>query len=241
MCGVLSAGFLIMALLAAPIESGSKAEWLSGIGTLTAVVVALWQTTSIQKQAKEQSHAALERLERELKAAEDRSNAKLETATRLHQSELESQRELARIQRLHLQEQEFKLALIRVSRTIDAYCRELTAMPYLDVQAIPKTYSDQVDARRAAREALKSLARDVHLEITGAQMLSQNDSLRESLDIVKQAMSLARTVAERYRTNATSKTIPDPLPIWNARNAIQTAIRDTIKMASESLHAGWEQ
>ena len=65
-------------------DAAAKAGWFAGTGTFAAVVVALWQTISIQRRAKLDTQEAQERLSAELAAAEQRSTLELENARELH-------------------------------------------------------------------------------------------------------------------------------------------------------------
>ncbi|MGO9103845.1 MAG: hypothetical protein ACLP9Y_32115 [Mycobacterium sp.] len=105
-CGAVAVALLIAALILVHWDVGSKAEWCAGTGAFAAVIVALWQTISIQRQAKDDAKEAQKRLRHELAAAEQRSARELENARELHRVELEHQREVARVQRVHLCEQE---------------------------------------------------------------------------------------------------------------------------------------
>lgn len=86
-------------------------EAFAAAGTLLAVVVALWQSTVIRRQAEKEAKDAANRFEKELTSARDLHAAEMEAADDRHKAELESQREIARVQRVHMLEQEFKLAV----------------------------------------------------------------------------------------------------------------------------------
>jgi hypothetical protein len=95
-----------------PGESGSKADWFFGSVVFCVVLVVMWQTLNIQRQATqiaaeaaerlrnelvaaEQNAAeAAERLRKELVAAEERSARELELTRTLHQTEMESRQNL---------------------------------------------------------------------------------------------------------------------------------------------------
>lgn len=239
--GLAAIGFLIAALVVVPWEIGSKAEWVSGIGTFAAVVVALWQTINIQMQAKKQVLDSQRQFEDELKAAEARSATELENARALHKSELEAQRELARVDRLHLREQEFKLALIRVSKAISAYCHDLATLVEQGNRAA------KLEDKTAREDALLSVSKelglrvhDVSLEIAGAHMFTQNDDLHEALNLVNRAMLLGPKAEISFRQSVMRGGIPNPAPIFIAQTAVQEAIGDTRQMAGDLLHTGWE-
>ncbi|MBO0881248.1 MAG: hypothetical protein J2P17_13045 [Mycobacterium sp.] len=123
-----------------PGESGSKADWFFGSVVFCVVLVVMWQTLNIQRQAAqiaaeaaerlrrelvaaEQNAAeAAERLRKELVAAEERSARELELTRTLHQAEMESrqnlhQTEMKSRQNLHRAEMEAQWQVARVERT----------------------------------------------------------------------------------------------------------------------------
>jgi hypothetical protein len=118
--GTMAIGWFI---LFSPGESGSKAEWFFACVVFCVVVVVVWQTVNVQRQATqiaaeaaerlqkervaaEQNAAeAAERLRKELAAAEERSARELELTRTLHQAELEAR------QALHQTEMESRRAL----------------------------------------------------------------------------------------------------------------------------------
>lgn len=153
---------------------GNVAEAFGAAGTLLAVAVALWQSIVIRRQAQQEAKDAADRLERELKAADKR-----------HKTELDAQREIARVQRLHQREQEFKLALIRVSRAASAYIHELATL-VAETPGIVTLPTRQVrdDALKPISKQLGALALDLSAEISGAHMLTNNDQLHDALDVV---------------------------------------------------------
>lgn len=212
MCGVLSVGFLIAALLAADIETGSKAEWLSGIGTLTAVVVALWQTITIQKQAKEQAHEAQKHFERELMAAEERSARELK----------------------HARTWEFKLVLIQLSKVIKAYRDYLGRLAEAGLNAY--TFSDKAARQDALLEVRQeATAHDVSSEIVDALLLAQDDAIRQSLRQIQPLMVESFNADMRYRFSVRQGQEPDPSEILDSLRDIEEAIDSTRQIAAERL------
>jgi hypothetical protein len=95
-CGVAGSLAIVWFIFRSPGEIGSRAEWFFGAVVFAAVLVTLWQTLTIQRQARLDPVAAAERLRKELAAAEERSARELEQLQTLHRAEMEAHRELAR-------------------------------------------------------------------------------------------------------------------------------------------------
>lgn len=178
---------------------GSVSDAFAAVGTISAVIVALWQSVVIRRQAKDSAKEAADRFEDEIKAAsartrqevdaaEQRSQREQQAAAERHEAELEVQREVARTQRVHLREQEFKLALIRVSRAASAYTHELATMVEQTGRVVNMpTRQERADALRPISKKLGALAEDLSVEISGAHMLTNNDELHNALDAVNAA------------------------------------------------------
>jgi hypothetical protein len=252
-CFVLSAFLLAAALWIVRWDVGSKAEWFSGAGAFAAVAVALWQTRNLQRQAQDDIREAHERLRNELAAAEERSSRELEAAEQrsarelqnareLHQVELNAQRELARVQRVHLREQEFKLALIRVSKAINAYTHELATLTEQGSRAVDlREKQDREDALLAVSEKLGTLLVDVSLEIQGAHMLTRNDDLHGALDDVNAAMMFGPQAEVAFRNAVIAQgRLPQPNPIPFAQKRMQEVIGNARRLAGELLDTGWD-
>ncbi len=240
-CAVTSAGLLIAALWIVSWDISAKAAWFSGVGTLLAVVVALWQSLIIRRQAKDEAKEAQQRLRQELAAAEQRSARELDNARELHLVELDHQREQARIQRVHLREQEFKLALIRVSRAINAYTHELATLTEQGRRVLKTESEEREDALLAISEKLGTLVTDVSLEISGAHMFTRNQDLHGALDKVNAAMMAGPQAEMAFRHAVISLgRMPKPNPIPFAQATMQEAIGNARRMAGEVLDTGWD-
>ena len=120
-------------------EIGSKADWFFGAVVFCVVMVTMWQTLNIQRQANQNAAHAEERHRMEPAAAEEhaaRELALIQTLHRVemdakeksHRAELEAHRELARVERLHLVNQLQKQALTEVSRTVNGHTQLLATL-----------------------------------------------------------------------------------------------------------------
>src|SRR5215210_1985787 len=105
-CG--AAGGLAIAwfILLGPGEMGSKSDWFFGAVVLGAVLVLMWQTVNVQRQANRRAAEAADRLRQEMAAAEermlrDRAAAEARSAAELAAAEDRLARELAQNRKLH--------------------------------------------------------------------------------------------------------------------------------------------
>lgn len=229
-------------LVAIHLDMGPKAEWFSGFATVAAVGVALWQTLSIQRQAKADAADAAKRLQDEIDAAEQRSTRELENARELHRVELEAQREIARVQRVHLREQEFKLALIRVSRAVNDYTHELATLVEQGRRVAKLTEkAEREDALLSLSKQLGSLAKDIQLEVSGARMFTRSDQLQEALNGVLAAVMHGPEAEIGFRQGVINRgQMPAPIAIFRAMEMMQQAVGAARQLAGDLLATGWD-
>ena len=135
-CGVAGTLAIVWFIIFSRGEIGSKAEWFFGAVVFCVVMVTMWQTLNIQRQANQHAAEAAERLCTELVAAEERAARELAMTQALHRvemearekvfrAEVEAQRELARVERGHLINQLQKQAMVEVSRAVNAHTQML--------------------------------------------------------------------------------------------------------------------
>ena len=149
-CG--AAGGLTIAwfILLGPGEMGSKADWFFGAVVFCALLVVMWQTVNVQRQANQRAAQAGEqlrielaaaeiRLTRERAVAEERSAREMALTQKLHRAEMESQqaahraamdaqRQHAELDRTHLLNQLQKQAAIEVSRAVSLHTQKLATL-----------------------------------------------------------------------------------------------------------------
>src|SRR5215208_1096689 len=77
-------------------EMGSKADWFFGAVVLCVVIVTMWQTFTIQRQANQNAAEAAERHRMELAAAEEHAARELALIQTLHRVEMEAKEKLHR-------------------------------------------------------------------------------------------------------------------------------------------------
>src|SRR5437899_5886984 len=138
-CGVAGALAIAWFIFFSRGELGSKADWFFGAVVFCAVMVTMWQTLTVQRQANRHAAHAAERLRSELFAAEERTAREIAMTQALHRvetearekvfrAEVEAQRELARVERMHLLNQLQKQAMVEVSRAVNGHTQMLATL-----------------------------------------------------------------------------------------------------------------
>ncbi|ORW08288.1 hypothetical protein AWC14_23645 [Mycobacterium kyorinense] len=233
-----------------PGESGSKAEWFFGAAVFGVVLVSLWQTVTIQRQASQKVAEAAEQLRRELVAAEERSAREVAITRRLHQeemeakqnlhrAEMEAQRELARVERMHLLKRLQKQAMIEVSRAVGAHTQMLAA---LWNEAAGLLRIEDRDERELAMnpifEQIGQVVNDFSIELANAHLLVEDDHLHRALDRVNEAAVMAVQVAQDIHTAVIEGHAPEPNPIPSVQRLMHARAADARRLAWELLRTG---
>jgi hypothetical protein len=243
------AGLVIIWMLAfSGWAAGSKADWFLGASAFSAVMVAMWQTLTIQRQAKQDAAEAAERLRKELAAAEARSAQELEHTRQLHLAErerylaelercrveMEAHRELARVHHTHLLAQQQKQATIDVSRAVSAHAHMLAALWNEGANILRIEDRDEREqAMNPIFEQIGQVVNDFSVEIANAHLLVEDDRMHAALDRVNDAVLMAIGVAEDVHVAVVEGRTPDPNPI----PPVQLLMN---KRAAEARHLAWD-
>ncbi|MDV3130020.1 hypothetical protein M1247_34310 [Mycobacterium sp. 21AC1] len=231
-------------ILFSPGELGSKSEWFFGAVVFAVVMVTMWQTLNIQRQARQDVADAAERLQRELAAADERAalelaltqkwhRAEMESRQRLHRAELEAQRQLARVERAHLHEHMQKQAMIEVSRAVGAQTRMLATLWSEGARVLGNDDRDvREQAMNAIFEQISQVVNDVGVELDNAHLLSEDDRLHQALDQINEAVLMGIRVAEDVHAEVVEGRTPQPNPI----PAVQRLMHER---ASEARRLAW--
>jgi hypothetical protein len=244
-CGLAGGLAIAWFIFFSPGQIGSKGQWFFGAVVFVAIVVSLWQTLTIQRQAKHEAAAAAERLHTQLAAAEERSarelavmqsahRAELEAQQTLHRAELDAQQEMARISRLQLLGQLQKQATIEVSRAVSAHAHALATL--WDRGASILSIDDRGEREQAMSpifEQISQVVSDFSVELSNARLLIEDDRLHQALDSVNAAVLMALAVAEDVHVAVVDGNAPDPNPIPGAQQLMK-------KRAAEARHLAWE-
>lgn len=251
-CGVVGSAAIAWFIFLGPGELGSKSEWFFGAIVLVVVMVTMWQTLNIARQARQDAADAAERLRRELAAADERSalelaltqkwhRAEMESQQKLHRAELAAQQELARVERGHLLEQLQKQAMIEVSRSIGAHTRMLATLWSEGARCL---HLDDRDEREKAMngifEQISHVVTDVSVELDNAHLLSQDDRLHLALDRVNEAVLMAIQVAEDVHASVVDGRKPKSNPIPAVQRLLHERATEARRLAWSLLRTGLE-
>ncbi|MGV9797852.1 hypothetical protein ACWDTP_07305 [Mycobacterium sp. NPDC003449] len=251
-CGAVGAVAIAWYILLSPGELGNKSEWFFGAVVFVVVLVTMWQTLTIARQARQDTADAAERLRRELAAADERSSlelaltqkwhrAEIEAQQKLHRAELSAQQELARVERAHLVEHLQKQAVIEVSRSVGTQTRMLAVLWSEGARTLRLGDRDEREqAMNAIFEQISQVVNDVSVELDNAHLLCQDDRLQQALDRVNEAVLMAITVAEEVQAGVIEGTAPQPNPIPAVQRLLQERTVEARRLAWSLLRTGLE-
>ena len=238
-CGTAALLSIAWFILRSPGVIGSKAEWFFGAVVFCVVLVSLWQTASIQRQANRNAADAAERHQRELAVADQRSARELAQMQALHRAEMEAQRELARIERIHLVGQLQKQAMIDVSRTIGAQTQILATLWNQGARILRIEERDErEDAMNPIFEQISQTVNDFSVELANAHLLVQDDGLHQALDSVNEAVLMAIRVAQDVHVGIVEGRAPQPNPIPPVQHVMQTRAAEARRLAWDLVRSG---
>ncbi|MCV7303040.1 hypothetical protein H7J93_25785 [Mycobacterium barrassiae] len=234
------------------IDWGSIWEPFAAVGTIGAVIVALWQSVVIRRQAKDAAAetaihltaeiaAANTRTQQEVEAARERSARELEHARELHQQEMENQRELARLQRVQLLEQSQKQQVVILNRAVDALGHQLAKL-WNEGAKIARLSSRQerIDGMDELSKELSLAAKDVAQEIAAAHLLVQNQQIHDALDELNLAGQNAMYVEIQLREAYVAGNQLNPSPIPDAMALVHDRMRVVWALAADLLRTGYD-
>ncbi|WP_232070379.1 hypothetical protein [Mycobacterium noviomagense] len=244
-CGVAGCIAICWFIFFSPGQSGSKADWFFGAVVFGVVLVAIWQTVTIQRQAAQHMAEAAEHLRKEFIAAEERAAREVAITRRLHQEEMEAQqslhraqmeaqRELARVERGHLLKLLQKQAMIEVSRAVGSHTQMLATL--WNEAARVLRIEDREERELAMNpifERISQVVNDFSVEISNAHLLVDDNRLHQALHRVNEAALMAVQVAEDLHVAVVDGHAPEPNPIPPVRQLM-------LNRAAEARHLAWE-
>ncbi|WP_192725210.1 hypothetical protein [Mycobacterium sp. OAS707] len=231
-------------------ELGSKAEWFFGAAVFCVVLVTMWQTLTVQRQANRHAAAAAERLRVELVAAEERTAREIAMTQALHRvemearekvfrAEVEAQRELARIERMHLLNQLQKQAMVEVSRAVNGHTQMLATLWNEGARILRIEDRDEREqAMNPIFEQISRVVNDFSVEISNANVLIEDDRLHRSLNQVNEAAVMAIRVAEDVHDAVVDGRTPKADSIRTVQRIMQTRAAEARSLAWELLRNG---
>lgn len=267
-CGVVGGLAICWFIFFSPGESGSKAEWFFGCVVLCVVLVTMWQTVNIQRQATqiaaeaaqrlqkelvaaEQNAAdAAERLRKELVAAEERSareleltrtlhQTELEARQTLHQTELEAQWQVARVERTHLLKRLQKQAMVEVSRAVSAHTQMLAALWNEAARILRiEDREERESAMTPIFEQISQVVNDFSVELGNAHLLIEDNRLHQALNRVNEAAVMAVRVAEDIHGAIVEGRAPQPSPIPQVQRLMYARAAEARRLAWDLLRTG---
>jgi hypothetical protein len=233
-------------------ESGSKADWFFGAVVFCAVLVTMWQTLTIQRQANQHAAEAAERLRAEVLAAEERAAREVAMAQALHRvemeareksfrAEVEAQRELARVERAHLVNQLQKQAMVEVSRAVNAHTQMLATLWNEGARILRIEDRDEREqAMNPIFEQISRVVNDFSVEVSNANVLLEDDRLHRALNQVNEAAAMAIRVAADVHDAVVEGRAPKPDSIRTVQRLMHTRAAEARGLAWELLRNGLE-
>jgi hypothetical protein len=249
-CG--AAGGLAIAwfILLSPGEVGSKADWFFAAAVFGVVVVAVWQTVTIQRQANRQVAEAASHLRRELAAAEQRAAREREFTQKLHEAQMEGQqkahraemdaaRQQARLERSHLVNQLQKQAVTEVSRAVSAHTQMLATLWNRGAGILQsKNRDEREQAMLPIFEQIGQVVYDFSVELANANQIVEDERLNQALEGVNEAVLMAIRVAQEVCDDVVDGRAPEPNPIPHVQRLMHERAADARRLAWDLLRAG---
>ena len=249
-CGVAGSLAIAWFILLSHGEIGSKAEWFFGAAVFCVVLVAMWQTLNIQRQANLHAAEAAQRLRTELLAAEERAareialtqalhRVEMEAREKLYRAEVEAQRGLARNERMHLINQLQKQAMIEVSRAVNGHTHMLANLWNEGARIL--CIEDRDERERAMNPIFEQISRvvnDFSVEVSNANLLLEDDRLHRALDQVNEAAAMAIRVAQDVHDAVVEGRTPKQDSIRTVQRLMHTRAAEARRLAWELLRHG---
>jgi hypothetical protein len=260
-CG--AAGGLAIAwfILLGPGEAGSKADWFFGAAVFCAVLVTMWQTVNVQRQANQRAAEAEERLRIELAAAEqrlalersaveERAARELALTQKLHKAELESQQkshgaemaahmQQAGLERKHLLNQLQKQAVIEVSRAVSLHTQMLATLWNRGAGILGSTDRDERErAMLPIFEQIGQVVNDFSVELANAHQIVDDTRLNQALEGVNEAVLMGIRVAQDVCDDIVDGRATEPNPIPSAQRVMYEKAADARRLAWDLLRTG---
>ena len=263
-CG--AAGGLAVAwfVLLAPGEMGSKADWFFGAVVFCALLVVMWQTVNIQRQANQRAARAAERLRFELAAAEqrlageraaaeERSARELELTQKLHKAELASQqrshraemdahRQQAELERRHLVNQLQKQAVIEVSRAVSLHTQMLATLWNRGAGILgSKGRDEREQAMLPIFEQIGQVVNDFSVELANAHQIVDDTRLNQALEGVNEAVLMGIRVAQDVCDDIVDGRATEPNPIPSVQRLMYEKAAEARRLAWDLLRTGLDR
>ena len=243
-CGVAGSAAIAWFIFLSRGEIGSKADWFFGGIVFCVVMVTMWQTVSIQRQANQNAAEAGERHRKELAAAEENAarelaliqtlhRVEMEAKDKLYRAEVDAQREMARVERINLVNQLQRQALIEVPHTVNGHTRLLATL-WNEAAGILliEDRNEREHAMNPIFEQISQVVNDFSMEVSNAHLLIDDDRLHRALNRVNEAVLMGIRVAEDVHDAVVDGSTPQANPVPSVQRLMQSR-------AAEARHLAW--
>ena len=220
------------------------------------MLVVLWQTVNVQRQANQRAALAEERLRIELAAAEqrlaleraaaeERSARELASTQKLHKAEMESQQkshraeldahhQQAELERTHLRNQLQKQAVIEVSRAVSLHTQMLATLWNRGAGILGSTGSRRAGAAMLPIfEQIGQVVNDFSVELANAHQIVDDTRLNRALEGVNEAVLMGIRVAQDVCDDIVEGRTTEPNPIPSVQ-------RTMYEKAAEARRLAWD-
>jgi hypothetical protein len=260
-CGAAGGLAIVWFILLSPGETGSKGDWFFGAVVLCAVMVAMWQTVNVQRQANERAAEAADRLRYEMAAAEQRMarglaaaeersvrelaqsrklhEAELESQHKAHRAELDAQRQQASLERSHLLNQLQKQAVIEVSRAVGLHTKMLATLWNRGAGILGSTdRAEREQAMLPIFEQIGQVVNDFSVELANAHQIVDDNRLNQALEGVNEAVLMGIQVAQDVCNDIVEGRAREPNPIPSVQRLMYEKAADARRLAWDLLRTG---
>jgi hypothetical protein len=260
-CGAVGGLAIAWFILGAPGEIGSKADWFFGAAVFCAVLVVMWQTVNVQRQANQRAALAEERLRTELAAAEqrcaferaaadERSARELASTRQLHKAELESQQKSRRAElaahhrqaeneRAHLRHQLQKQAVIEVSRAVSLHTQMLATLWNRGAGILrSQDRAEREQAMLPIFEQIGQVVNDFSVELANAHQIVDDARLNRALEGVNDAVLMGIRVAQDVCDDIVDGHATQPNPIPSVQRTMYEKAAEARRLAWDLLRTG---
>jgi hypothetical protein len=249
-CGAAGGSAIVWFILLGPGETGSKADWFFGAVVLCAVLVVMWQTVNVQRQANARAAAAAERLRCELAAAHKRMagelaltkklhTAEMESERKAHSAELDAQRQQAALERTHLLNQLQKQAVIEVSRAVSLHTQMLATLWNRGAGILSSPDRDEREqAMLPIFEQIGQVVNDFSVELANAHQIVDDNRLNQALERVNEAVLMGIQVAQDVCDDIVEGRATEPNPIPGAQRLMYEKAAEARRLAWDLLRTG---
>jgi hypothetical protein len=238
-CGAVGGLAIAWFILGAPGEVGPKADWFFGAAVFCAVLVILWQTVNIQRQANQRAALAEERLRTELASTQKLHKAELESQQKSHRAELAAHHQQAEVERTHLRNQLQKQAVIEVSRAVSLHTQMLATLWNRGAGVLgSQDRAEREEAMLPIFEQIGQVVNDFSVELANAHQIVDDTRLNRALEGVNEAVLMGIRVAQDVCDDIVDGRTTQPNPIPSVQRTMYEKAAEARRLAWDLLRTG---